>query len=96
MGVLRIHVTCFRCHKPVDKAEARSVENLSNKPRYECFSCYKGNKPFRWRLETETRVKRKMYCERCNYKFSSHTSICPYCNKTDWITEGKISIQDLL
>jgi len=96
MPVLRIKVDCFRCKKKVDKGSALPIKTISKEPRYECYNCYKRNKTSEWGFGDEVNFKNKYYCQRCNYKFKSKKSICPYCNQSDLLVKGKITVHDLL
>gem|GEM_PF-947852 len=88
MVVLRIRVPCTTCGKEVDRADARVVKQLNQRPQYECFHCYKEKK---WLETKETEAKRKLYCNRCRYTFSAKSLVCPYCGKGDQVVSKKIS-----
>ena len=91
MPVLRIPVECCRCNKMVEKANARFLTRVKNERKYECFSCYKLN-----RNKHKEFVKRELYCERCRYKFKSKKLLCPYCNRSDNVVKGEVTVKDLL
>lgn len=96
MPLLKVKVSCFRCHSDVTPAEAIKLKNVSKDQRYECYKCYKKNKTSEWGFGDEVKFKSKYYCQRCNYKFKSKKGICPYCNQADFLVKGKISVHDLL
>ena len=94
MPVLKLKVRCFRCNQEVDKLEARQVESVSPQSRYECFPCFK--KHHNAAKKVADAPQREFYCERCRYKFSSKTIMCPYCNKDDQLHKGKVTAYDLV
>ncbi len=95
MATIRARVNCFRCGIPVHKAETILIKTLTNEKKYECYSCYKGGKMSTWGGK-KTKVKQELYCQRCKYKFRSKTSLCPYCNKDDFVTFSNVKIEDLI
>lgn len=96
MVVLKVKVKCVHCNAEVEKLDARKVTPSLSEQRYECFSCFKRNKPLVWGFGDRVQQKHEYYCERCKYKFSSKSALCPYCSKGDRLTSGKISAKDLL
>ena len=91
MAYLRVPVECCSCKKTVDKALTRKVDGLGND--YECFTCCKLKGKVR---ESNQKIKRQLYCQKCNYKFNSTKYSCPYCSNIDFVMEGEVSVQDLL
>ena len=96
MAVLRIKVNCSSCEKRIDKAQALPVKSVNNEKRYECYNCYRRSKSGSLGTNEEVKVKEPYFCQRCKYKFKSKKSICPYCNKSDFLVKGKVTVHDLL
>jgi len=96
MVFLRINVNCFRCNKSFDKTEVRDFKSVNKEIRYECFTCFKNDKSSTLNKKNQTPHKKKYYCQNCNYKFQSKKRLCPYCNKSNYVYNGEISIKDLL
>ncbi len=94
--VLRKPVECFRCKKQVEKADSL-LTKIGGEQKYECFGCYKKSRDtfVDW-AEREEKVKKEYRCARCNYKFKAPNPVCPYCNKSDMVVKGNISVIDLL
>lgn len=93
---MAVTVPCNRCGKSVNLLEAREVPSLARGMlRYECFSC--SRKPsFSAAGSNAAAVRKKYYCQHCNYYFHAKQAICPYCNGTDGVIEGNITVHDLL
>ena len=97
MTILKIKVDCGRCKKSVEKTQARLVDTPKGSKRYECLSCFKKNRAILLGLEQEEpKFKQDMFCGRCKYHFKSKNVVCPYCNDSDYIVRGDISVGDLL
>ncbi len=90
MVYLRIKVPCFRCKRQVEKTKVLTVGSMTDEPRYECYVCFKRF------ANSGDRPKSRFLCQRCNYKFNSKKDECPYCNKSDLVIKGKITVHDLL
>lgn len=95
MAVLKLKVRCYRCNKEVDKNEARPMPSLDKQGRYECFPCFKKTSMAK-KPKPNTEKRYDLFCDRCRYKFSSKTLICPYCNKDDQLHKGKVTAYDLV
>ena len=93
---MTVTVPCNRCGKSVSLLEAREVPSLARgMMRYECFSC--SRKPsFMSAAQSAPPVRKKYYCQHCNYYFHAKQGICPYCNGVDDVIEGNVTVQDLL
>ena len=89
------NVNCFRCKKEVDKLQTRAVKGMDNQKKYECFTCYRSGHPANENVAVQE-AKKNYFCGRCKYKFASRTAICPYCNESDQVDFGDVSIKDLL
>ena len=94
MPVLRSKINCYKCKRPVDRSQTLFLGTIGEERRYECFTCYK--QKGKERVEDPMSEKINLYCERCNYKFKSRTSLCPYCSKSDKVVSGDVSIRDLI
>ncbi len=96
MAVLIVKVKCFYCNKEIAKTEALPIRSVNKEDRYSCFDCFKKNKTPPWGFGDKVPLKIELYCERCNYYFTSKIKSCPYCNKADLVSEADVSINDLL
>ena len=75
--------------------EPASALLLSGKEkRYVCYGCYKVAQQGSGSKQAEGKVG--YMCDRCHYKFKSHTASCPYCNKSDKVRSAVVSVHDLL
>ncbi len=82
--------------KEVEKNQARLIKGITADARYECFSCFKKNKTQPWGFGDEIKQKVGFYCQRCKYKFRARKECCPYCNKSDFVTKGDLTVHDLI
>lgn len=89
-------VQCFHCGKKVNKTSTRLVRDVNNIPQPECFSCFMVFKSPAWQKTIQLKERYELYCERCRYKFYSKKLLCPYCNNSDFICKGNLSIHDLV
>ena len=96
MVLLRVKVTCQRCKKRVEKLQTRALASALGETTYECFECFKRERTPRWGTDEGIKMRRDMFCQRCRYKFSSVTAICPYCNQSDALEAGNLTADDLL
>ena len=92
MRVLRVPVICCRCGEGVEKSGAITIE-FQGKKDYECYPCYQTHSA--WNAYSQE-VKKSLYCQRCNYKFTSKRLECPYCNKMDLVIDSEINVDELL
>ncbi len=95
MPILKLKVRCYKCNKEVDKLEAKEVPSIGTMARYECFPCFKKVAQAK-RPKANTERRFDLFCDRCRYKFSSKTIMCPYCNKDDQLHKGKVTAFDLV
>lgn len=96
MVFLRIKVNCHQCGLQVERTEARALDPMANRPEYECFSCFKRTQEWEIANSKGRKEKRELYCVICKYKFKSLTVRCPYCSRTDCLTNPNVSAADLL
>ncbi|MEK6900962.1 MAG: hypothetical protein AABX37_01325 [Nanoarchaeota archaeon] len=96
MVYLRVKVPCFRCNRQFEKTEVRRIEAMNKEYKYECFTCFRRSLNVPFGAQEEARGKREFFCQRCKYRYSARSAICPYCNEMDMVVPGKVSIQDLL
>ena len=92
MVYLKTKVTCYHCKKQVEKTEASVFQAPLGGPSWECFNCFKKSR----QILGEDGIKLDLYCERCNYRFKSKKAICPYCNETNTLSKGNVTMKDLL
>jgi hypothetical protein len=92
MVYLRTPIECFRCHNTVCKTETRALR-AGKKIVHECFNCYRSKPNV---VKTDNKIKQDYFCQKCRYKFKSIKSVCPYCNKHDFLTSTNITIEELL
>jgi len=95
MPVVQARVNCSRCKNPINKAQTIFSRNSYNEKEYTCFNCYNINKNLSMNMENEQKSKVELYCERCKYRFKSRTSNCPYCNTSDMVSKGNVTMKDL-
>lgn len=96
MVLLRVKVSCTKCKRRVEKLEARTMTSSLGETSYECFDCFKKARTPRWGSSEGIKMTREMFCQKCRYKFKSSVPICPYCNESDYLESGKLTVQDLL
>ena len=79
------------CDQSIQKIDSVLID-AANVQRA-CYPCFKNNKML---FKIQQGFKQEMYCERCKYKFSSKSLVCPYCSKGDRIVKGNMTVRDIL
>lgn len=95
MAIVRARVNCARCRNPVDKSQTVLGRNSAYDKEYVCFHCYNIGKHLESRDDERPRVKVDLYCERCKYRFKGFSTLCPYCNSSDMVSKGDVTMKDL-
>ncbi len=91
-GILRVPIECAMCGVMVEPASALLLPGKEKK--YGCYGCYKSTQERTKQKESEGKIS--YLCDRCHYKFKSHTASCPYCNKGDKVRSAVVTVHDLL
>lgn len=91
---------CDRCRKSAPVSDMKYIPKGDSKITL-CSSCRSKNDVSKKTIKKEQSQKIPYFCSRCRYKFKfSHDGItnlkCPYCGRSDKITEDEASTADTL